>query len=142
MEKQNNIFTVTDVVNHYHEQKINGEIKVYFKKSDVRVHNSKLDKPYYIIKPLVVKIGEEFDDHARYSIFLKPKYYYRMNLIGADVWLLIIDDDSKTFQNEEGKDISFYDVTLKYITNVKLIELISKKALAQHNIEEFDDDEL
>ena len=139
---QSNIFNTSDVVQHYHDQDLNGEIKIYFRKSDIKQHNSKLDKPYFIIKPLVVKVNEIFDDDITFSVFLKPKYHYRINLIDSDMWLMIIDDEQKTFKNEEGKDITFYDVCLKYITSKKLINDILEKYLSSKNIEEFTDNEL
>ena len=55
---------------------------------------------------------------------------------------MIIDDEVSTFKNDDGKDVEYYNVSFKYITNPKLIDNICKKALATHNIEEFDDDEL
>jgi len=142
MSNQNNIFTTNDLVEHYHDQGLKGEIKIYFKKSDIKTHNSKLDKPYYIIKPLVVKIGEFFDDAPKYSIFLKPKHYYRMNLIESQFWVLLIDDELRSFIDSEDKAVNFYGVTIKYITNNKLIDQICKKALSIHNIDELDEDEI
>ena len=142
MTSQSNIYAATDLVNHYHEQGLNGEIRIYFKKNEVKAHNSKLDKPYYIIKPLVVKVGDIFDDAPKYSVFLKPKHWYRINLIDNNFWLLIINDKEDSFVNEQGLDVNFYDVTLKYISNSKLIDIICKKALAIRNIEEFNDTEI
>ena len=141
-ERSNDIMSTADLVTYYGDKDLHGQIKVYFRRSDVKTHTSKLDKPYYIVKPLVVKVGDEFDDHIKYGLFLKPKHHYRMNLIDADMWLMSIDDQPKTFKNDEGNDVSFFDVSLKYITNSKLIDTICKKALSNSNIEEFNDDEL
>ena len=91
---------------------------------------------------MIVKVNETFDDHLGFSIFLKPKYHYQLNLINADMWVMIIDDKVKSFKNESGEEIEFYNVILKYITSEKLIDLICKKAFAIHNVEEFDEDEL
>ena len=137
---QNGILSTSDIVEHYNEQGLEGTIKIYFKKSDIKKHQSKLDKPYYVIRPLIVKVGEEFDEHPNFSIFLKPKYQYRISLIEADFWIMIIDDETSTFKNQSGEDIEYYNVNLKYITNPKLIDTILKKALAVRNIEEFDDE--
>ena len=139
---QNGILSTSDIVKHYDEQGLVGSIKIYFKKSDIKTHQSKLDRPYYVIRPLVVKVGEEFDEHPNFSIFLKPKYQYRISLIEADFWVMIIDDETSTFKNQSGEDIEYYNVNLKYITNPKLIDTILKKALAVRNIEEFDEDEV
>ena len=136
------ILNTNDIIQYYELQELSGQIKLFFRKSDIKSRNSNLNKPYYIVKPLVVKIGEIFDDHPGFSIFLKPKYIYRMNLTDADMWLMIIDDEQKTFKNDKGKDINFYEISLKYITNQKLIDNIYKKALSINNIEEFDDDEI
>ena len=138
----NNIYNTSDLVSYYHDQNLNGQIKIYFRKSDIKQHNSKIDKPFYIVKPLVVKVGDEFDNKVNYSIFIKPKYNYRLNIINNDMWLMIIDDDQKTFENNEGKEISFYDVSLKFVTNQKLINMILEKYLNSKNINEFNDDEL
>ena len=140
--KPKTIYSVSDVVEHYDEAGLTGCIKIYFKKSDVKTRTSNLDKPYYVVRPLIVKVGNIFDDHVTYSIFLKPKYHYRLSLINADMWLMIIDDEQKSFINDDGNDVNYYDVSFKYITNSKLIDTICKKALATHNIEEFDDDEI
>ena len=104
---QNGILSTSDVVKHYDEQGLVGSIKIYFKKSDIKTHQSKLDKPYYVIRPLIVKVGDEFDDHPNFSIFLKPKYQYRLSLIKADMWVMIIDDEVSTFKNEAGEDIEW-----------------------------------
>ena len=101
-----------------------------------------MDKPYYVVRPLVIKVGDCFDDHINFAVFLKPKYHYRLSLINTDMWLMIIDDEQKSFTNDDGNEVNYYDVSFKYITNPKLIDSICKKALAAHNIEEFDDDEL
>lgn len=142
MSTQSNIYAAADLVNHYHEQGLYGDIKIYFKKNEVKAHNSKLDKPYYLIRPLVVKVGDIFDDAPKYSVFLKPKHFYRINLIDNNYWLMNIRDTRDSFTDPDGNEISFYDITLKYISNSKLIDIICKKALALHNIEEFADDEI
>ena len=137
MSNQNNIFTTNDLVNHYHDQGLNGQIKIYFQKHDVKTHNSKLDKPYYIIKPLVVKVGEIFDDSPKYGVFLKQKHWNRMKLVCNEFWLLNIDDEKETFTNDQGLEVNFYNTSLKYISIPKLIDIICKKALEIHNIEEY-----
>ena len=142
MTTQSGILSTSDIVKHYDEQGLVGSIKIYFKKSDIKTHQSKLDKPYYVIRPLIVKVGDVFDDNPNFSIFLKPKYQYRLCLIDEDMWVMIIDDEVSTFKNESGEEIEYYNIVLKYITNHKLIDTILKKALAVRNIEEFDDDEL
>ena len=140
--KQNNILSISNIVEHYDLQGLTGKIKIFFRKSDIKTHNSKLDKPYYIVKPLVVKVGPIFDDHPNFSFFLKPKYNYRLSLINVDMWVMIIDDEVSTFKNDSGENIDFYNVSLKYITNEKIISSICEKALSIHNVEEFDDEEI
>ena len=58
------------------------------------------------------------------------------------MWLLIIHREPKTFTNNEGKEIEYYDVGLRYINNPKIVDSIITKALASKNIEQFDEDEI
>ena len=66
---QSNIFTSSDHIKHY--QGLDREIKIYFKKSDIKTHNSKLDKPYYISKHFVVMIRDIFDNFLNLSIIIE-----------------------------------------------------------------------
>ena len=51
--------------------------------------------------------------------------------------LLNIDDEKESFTNDQGLKVNFYNTSLKYIGIPKLIDIICKKALEIHNIEEY-----
>ena len=73
---QFNIFNVSDLVQFYHDQELYGEIKVFFRKSYIKVHYSKLDNPFFIVKPLVVKVRDIFDNELHYI----EKYFNTHNI--------------------------------------------------------------
>lgn len=135
------LYSTQDLVNHFHESNLNGFIKLFFKKSEVKPYKSKEGKPFYVVHPLVVKVGDEFPD-TNFSIFLKPKFYHQMNLLDQEFWVILIDDKQKTFKNPEGEDVSFYETKLNFITSSGLIDKILKKYMNISNVVSYDFDDL
>ena len=136
------LFSINDLVNHYRELEHKGQIKFYFKKSDIKSHKGKDEKMFYTVKPLVVKVNDWFDEQIHYSIFIKPKYHYQINVVNADFWVMLINDEPTKFVNNDGIDIEFYESKINYIIGPSLIDRILKKWMNIKGIEEYNDIEL
>ena len=135
-------YSVNGLVKHYNEQNNNGTIKLYFRKADIRKHSIPDNKPFYTVRPLVAKYGDIFDEHIDYNIYIKNKLVNAINNTNKEMWVMISDNNISYFKNDEGKDIEFHDVKLKYIVNQNLIDMIMKHYINNIGIDECYDIEL
>ena len=112
--------SINSVVAHYKEQGHDSPIKLFFKKSEVRKHKSENSKAFYTVRPILVKIGNWFDDHINFTFVIKNKYAYLMESKDCDLWCLEIDNQAKTFKPSDDVEYEWHNTRLIYIASAKL----------------------
>lgn len=128
------------VVKHYKELKQNGDIKLIFRKPSIFSHKSFEGKPFYTVRPIVVKIGNWLDEHISFAFTLKNKYKHIVDSKQIDLWCLTIKQEPKPFTLEDGTESEFHETSLQFINNPKLQALIEDLYLASSNVSEMTDD--
>ena len=116
----NKSLSVNAVVAHYKELEHDSPIKLFFKKSEVRKHKSDTSPSFYTVRPIVVKVGNWFDDHINYSFVIKNKYAYLIENKECDLWCLEIDSQAKTFKPSDDTEYEFHNTQLRFIASPKL----------------------
>ena len=120
----NKSLSVNAVVAHYKELEHDSPIKLFFKKSEVRKHKSDTSPSFYTVRPIVVKVGNWFDDHINYTFVIKNKYVYVMESKDCDIWCLEIDNKVKSFKPSDDIEYEFHDTQLKFIASQRLKERV------------------
>ena len=136
----NKSLSINNVVKHYQELQHEGDIKLIFRKSSIFTHKSIDGKPFYTVRPIVVKIGYWIDDKINFSFTIKNKYVHVINSKQVDLWCLTINKDVKNFTLENGEECEYHEVSLQFINNPKLQSHIEKLYLASSNVSELADD--
>ena len=136
----NKSLSINGVIKHYQELKHNGDIKLIFRKSSIFTHKSTDGKPFYTVRPIVVKIGNWIDDRISFSFTLKNKFKYVVDSKQIDLWCLTIAQESKSFKLEDGSQCEYHETSLQYINNSKLQEQIESMYLASSNVSEMKGD--
>lgn len=116
--------TINAVVARYQELGHDSSIKLFFKKSEVRKHKSEDSKAFYTVRPIIVKVGNWFDDHINFSFVIKNKYAYLLENKDCDIWCLEIDNKSKSYKPSDDVEYEFHDTRLKFIASPKLKERV------------------
>ena len=112
--------SINAVVAHYNELGHNDCIKLFFRKSELRKHKSENTKPFYTVRPILVKIGNWFDDNINFTFVVKNKYAYLTESKDCDIWCLEIDNETKSFKPSDDVEFEFHSTNLKYIASPKL----------------------
>ena len=112
--------SINAVVAHYHELGHNGNIKLFYRKSEIRKHKSEDGKAFYTVRPIVVKIGNWLDDRINFTFVIKNKYAYLMESKDCDLWCLEIDNQAKTFKPSDDVEYEWHNTRLIYIASAKL----------------------
>ena len=120
----NKSLSVNAVIAHYKELEHDSPIKLFLKKSEVRKHKSDTSPTFYTVRPIVVKVGNWFDDHVNYTFVIKNKYVYVMESKDCDIWCLEIDNKVKSFKPSDDIEYEFHDTQLKFIASPKLKERV------------------
>jgi len=112
--------SINAVVARYKEQGHDSPIKLFFKKSEVMKHKSETSKAFYTVRPIIVKIGNWFDDRINFTFVIKNKYAYLMESKDCDIWCLEIDNKSKVFKPSDDIEYEYHDTKLIFIASPKL----------------------
>ena len=116
--------SINAVVARYKEQGHDSPIKLFFKKSEVRKHKSENSKPFFTVRPILVKIGNWFDDHINFTFVIKNKYAYLMESKDCDIWCLEIDNKAKSYKPSDDVEYEWHNTQLKFIASPKLKERV------------------
>ena len=136
----NKSLTINAVVAHYHELGHNGNIKLFYRKSEVKKHKSEDGKAFYTVRPCVVNVKTWFDDHINFTFIIENKYAYLMESKDCDLWCLEIDNQVKTFKPSDDVEYEWHDTTLKFIASPKLKAKVESLYQSSNGVSEADDD--
>ena len=136
----NKSLTINGVVAHYKELGHKANIKLFFRKSEVRKHKSEDGKAFYTVRPCVVNVGNWFDDNINFTFTIKNKYTYIMEPNNCDLWCLEIDSQAKTFKPSDDVEYEYHDTTLKYIASPKLKARVESLYQSSNGVSEANDD--
>ena len=136
----NKSLSINAVVSRYHELGHDGLIKLFFKKSEVRIHKSETSPRFYTVRPIIVKVGNWFDDHINYTFVIKNKYAYLMESKDCDIWCLEIDDKAKVYKPSDETEYEYHDTQLKFIVSPKLKERVLNLYMSSSGASEATDD--
>ena len=112
--------SINAVFAHYHELGHNGNIKLFFRKSEIRKHKSEDGKAFHTVRPCVVKVGNWIDDQINFTFVLKNKYAYLIENKDCDLWCLEIDNQTKTFKPSDDVEYEYHSTELKFIASASL----------------------
>ena len=132
--------SINAVVAHYIELGHNDNIKLFFRKNEMKKHKSEDGKAFYTVRPIVVKVGNWFDDHGNFSFVIKNKYAYLMENKECDIWCLEIDNQTKTFKPSDDVEYEYHNTTLKFIASPKLKAKVESLYQSSNGVSEADDD--
>ena len=132
--------TINAVVAHYKELGHDSSIKLFFKKSEVRKHKSDNSKPFYTVRPIIVKIGNWFDDHINFSFVIKNKYAYLMENKDCDIWCIEIDNKTKSYKPSDDTEYEFHNTQLKFIASPVLRDRVLNLYMSSSGATEADED--
>lgn len=116
--------TINAVVARYQELGHDSPIKLFFKKSEVRKHKSENSKPFYTVRPILVKVGNWFDDRINFTFVIKNKYNYLMENKDCDLWSLEIDNKTKSYKPSDDTEYEYHDTRLIFISSPELRERV------------------
>ena len=133
----NKSLSINGVVKHYKELGHSEDVKLIFRKSSIFSHKSIDGKSFYTVRPIVVKVGNWFDDYISFSFTIKNKYKHVIDSKQVDLWCLTINKETKTFTLEDtNTECEFHETNLQFINNPKLVSSIEKLYLASSNVSE------
>ena len=129
--------SINAVCSRYHELGHNSDIKLFFRKSEVKKHNSDKPPSFFTVRPILVKVGNWFDDYINFSFVIKNKYKHVIDSKQIDLWCLTINKEIKTFTLEDDNtECEFHETSLQFISNPKLVSSIEKLYMASSNVSE------
>ena len=132
--------SINAVVAHYQELGHNNDIKLFFRKTELKKHKSEDGKAFYTVRPCVVKVGNWFDDCINFTFVVKNKYAYLMEFNNCDLWCIEIDSQSKTYKPSDDVEYEYHDTRLKFIASPKLRERVESLYQASNGVSEADED--
>ena len=112
--------SINAVVAHYKELGHDNCIKLFFRKSEVKKHSSDKPPSFFTVRPILVKVGNWFDDHINFTFVIKNKYVYLMESKDCDLWCLEIDNQTKTYKPSDDTEYEYHDTRLVFIASPKL----------------------
>ena len=116
--------SINAVVKHYQDLGHDSPIKLFFRKCEVRKHNSDKPPSFYTVRPILVKVGNWFDDRINFTFVIKNKYAYLMESKDCDIWCLEIDNQAKSYKPSDDVNYEYHNTTLKFITSPTLKERV------------------
>ena len=132
--------SINAVVSRYSELGHNSDIKLFFRKSEVRKHNSDKPPSFYTVRPILVKVGNWFDDKINFTFVIKNKYAYLMESKDCDLWCLEIDSQAKSYKPSDDVEYEYHNTTLKFIASPKLKERVLNLYQSSNGVSEADED--
>lgn len=136
----NKSLSINAVVAHYQELGHNDNIKLFFRKNEMKKHKSEDGKAFYTVRPCVVKVGNWLDDRINFTFVIKNKYAYLMENKDCDLWCLEIDNQIKTFKPSDDVEYEFHNTSLKFIASPKLKAKVESLYQSSNGVSEADDD--
>ena len=112
--------SINAVVKRYKEMGHNSCIKLFFRKTELRKHKSENSKPFFTVRPILVKVGNWFDDNINFTFIVKNKYAYLTESKECDLWCIEIDSEAKSFKPSDDTEYEFHSTNLKFIASPKL----------------------
>ena len=104
--------SINAVVARYQELGHNGAIKLFFRKNELKKHTSENSKAFFTVRPILVKVGNWFDDHINFTFVIKNKYAYLMENKDCDIWCLEIDSEAKIYKPSDRCADSWWNRTI------------------------------
>ena len=136
----NKSLSINGVVAHYKDLGHYSPIKLFFKKSEVRKHKSETSPCFHTVRPILVKVGNWFDDHLNFTFVIKNKFVYLMENKDCDLWCLEIDSQAKTFKPSDDVEYEYHDTTLKFIASPILKAKVESLYQSSNGVSEAADD--
>lgn len=106
----------------------------------MRKHKSENQQTFFTVRPILVKVGDWFDDHINFTFVVKNKYAYVMESKDCDIWCLEIDNKSKSFKPSDNVEYEFHETKLVYIASPILRERVLNLYMATEGTSEATDD--
>ena len=113
-------------------------IKLFFKKSEVRKHKSETST-FYTVRPILVKVGNWFDDRINFTFVIKNKFIYVMDSKDCDIWCLEIDNKPQVYKPSDDIEYEYHDTQLKFIASPKLKDRVLSLYMSNSGTSEADD---
>ena len=132
--------SINAVVARYHQLGHNDNIKLFFRSSEVKKHKSENSKPFYTVRPILVKVGNWFDDNINFSFVLKNKYAHIMESKDCDLWSLEIDNKAKSYKPSDDTEYEYHSTELKFIASPKLKERVLSLYQSSNGVSEAAED--
>ena len=136
----NKSLSINAVVAHYKELGHDAPIKLFFKKSEVRKHKSESSPAFHTVRPILVKVGNWFDDHLSFTFVLRNKYAYLLQSKDCELWCLEVDNESKFYQPSDDIEYEFHESKLIFIASKKLEEKVLNISMTLSGVSEANDD--
>ena len=133
----NKSLSINAVVKRYKELGHSDNVKLIFRKDSIYSHKSIDGKSFFTVRPIIVKVGNWFDDYINFSFVIKNKYKHVIDSKQIDLWCLTINKEIKTFTLEDDNtECEFHETSLQFISNPKLISSIEKLYMTSSNVSE------
>ena len=133
----NKSLSINAVVKRYKELGHSDNVKLIFRKDSIYSHKSIDGKSFFTVRPIIVKVGNWFDDYINFSFVIKNKYKHVIDSKQIDLWCLTINKEIKTFTLEDDNtECEFHETSLQFITNPKLVSSIEKLYMTSSNVSE------
>ena len=136
----NKSLSINAVVTHYKELGHDSPIKLFFKKSDVRKHKSDNSPCFHTVRPIVVKVGDWFDDRINFTFVVKNNYAHILQSKDCELWCIEIDNKSKIYHPSDDVDYEYHDTLLKFIASSKLEERVMNLYMSSSGVSEATED--
>ena len=136
----NKSLSINAVVAHYKELGHDSPIKLFFKKSEVRKHKSETSPSFHTVRPILVKVGNWFDDHISFTFVIKNKYVYLLQSKDCELWCLEVDNEAKSYKPSDDVEYEYHDSNLKFIASLKLEERVMTLSMTLSGVSEATDD--
>ena len=136
----NKSLSINAVVARYKELGHDSPIKLFFKKSEVRKHKSDLPRYFHTVRPILVKVGNWFDDCINFTFVIKNKYIYVMESKDCELWCIEIDNKPQSYKPSDDVEYEFHETQLKFIASQKLKERVLSLYMSNSGTSEADED--
>ena len=138
----NKSLSINAVVAHYKELGHDSPIKLFFKKSDVRKHKPEDSPCFHTVRPILVKVGDWYDDHINFTFVIKNKFAYLLESKDCELWGLEVDNESKFYHPSDDVNYEFHDTKLKFIASPKLVERVKDLSMTLSGVSEANEDDI
>ena len=138
----NKSLSINGVVAHYKDLGHYSPIKLFFKKSEVRKHKSETSPCFHTVRPILVKVGNWFDDHINFTFIIKNKYAYLLQSKDCELWCLEVDNETKVYKPSDDVEYEYHDSNLKFIASPKLEERVMTLSMTLAGVSEANEEDI